>query len=175
MNLTRKTFGLAALPFGLLLVVAACSSSAKDAVATLDAAPAPVTPDDATSPADAAEDSGQAKPAKDATVDAPPPGECEAETTQAACFTCCTNKHGDGAGAYFLAVIDCMCVPGKCEAACAATLCDPDNPTKADGPCEACLTTYNSACSADIQADCTMDPECVAFDKCNGESHCPGK
>jgi hypothetical protein len=89
--------------------------------------------------------------------------------------TCCSSKHEDGAAIYFVALIDCMCLEANCAKDCKTTLCDPDAPKNADAKCQACVQDKNAACAPSIKATCTADPQCVAFDKCVGQSDCPGK
>lgn len=112
---------------------------------------------------------------KDASAPDAPTGECSSETTQTSCVACCSGKHEDGAAAYFIAVIDCMCLQANCAKSCEKTLCEPNNPKKADAECEACLTAKNSACAPSIKTTCTGDPNCLAFDACVGDSSCPSK
>jgi len=114
-------------------------------------------------------------PAKDASVADAATGQCSGEATQTACVQCCSTAHQDGAGAYLVATIDCMCLPANCETECAATLCNADNPKNPDTKCGACVQGKNGACAQAIKTACTADPECVAFDACVGESSCTAK
>jgi len=156
-----------------LVALAACSSSKGSGIVT-DAMH--TEPEDAGT-VDAAPDSATvAPPKKDAAPPpAPPTGECGAEPTQTACVTCCSNKHEDGAGVYFVALIDCMCLADNCAKDCAATICDPNSPKNPDAACNTCITSKNAACAASTKATCTADPGCVAFDTCVGQSSCPAK
>lgn len=114
-------------------------------------------------------------PAKDASVAETSTGECSGEATQTACVSCCSKAHQDGAGAYLVATIDCMCQPTNCEKDCAATLCNADNPKAPDATCTTCVNGKNGACAPSIKSACTADPNCVAFDACVGESSCTAK
>ena len=109
---------------------------------------------------------------KDASVPDSPAGECSSSVTQTACVQCCSTAHQDGAGAYLVATIDCMCLPANCEKDCAATLCNADNPKNPDATCSTCVQGKNSACAPSIKNACTADPNCVAFDACVGASDC---
>ena len=170
-DLMTTSRAVVALSFAL---VAACSSSKGSGIVT---EPMHAEPDDAGLP-DSARDSAAADPpSKDA---APPPaptptGECGSETTQTACVTCCSNKHEDGAGVYFVALIDCVCLAENCAKDCATTLCNLDNMKNPDATCNACMAGKNAACAAVAKTACTPDPGCVAFDTCVGESACTAK
>ena len=162
---------------GLVVVASACSSSVKGADATMESMP--TAPEDAATPHTpdtAAHDSAApvTPPKKDA---APPadPGECSSEATQTACVTCCSNKHMDGSGVYFVALIDCMCMADNCAKDCAKTLCDPSNPQNADATCQSCVQAKNSACAPTVMSTCQADADCVAFDACIGKSNCSDK
>ena len=164
------------LPFAVAVIasVAACSTAPQGTITEImgnepvEAGAPQATPDAAAPVAPA--------PKKDAAPPpAPPPGECAPEATQTGCVTCCSNKHEDGAAVYFVALIDCMCLPANCAKECEKTLCDPVNPKNADADCQACVGQKNSACSTVIKNTCTADPGCVAFDECVGKSDCAGK
>ncbi len=114
-------------------------------------------------------------PTKDAAADDASTGECSGEATQTACVSCCSKAHQDGAGAYLVATIDCMCMTANCEKDCADTLCNADNPKNPDATCTACVSAKNGACAQAIKSACTADPDCVAFDACVGESSCASK
>ena len=173
MNTSRILF-----PLAILAVVAAsaCSSSTKGAgntteimgtetpdaatPATPDPGPAPVTP-----------------PKKDAAPpDEPAPGECSSEATQTSCVTCCSNKHEDGAAVYFVALIDCMCLPANCEKECALTLCDPADPEERRRRVPDLRAAEEQRVrDAPSRARAPAIADCVAFDACVGKSDCPGK
>jgi hypothetical protein len=176
-TLGRTVLAVLAVPF--VLVAVACSS-AKSGVLVTEPAPNDPADSGAAVVAPAPDASGAAPPApeppkKDASVPDPPAGECAAATTQTACITCCSSKHEDGAGVYFVALIDCMCLPANCAKECALTLCDPENPKNADADCQTCVQAKNSACAPTIKSTCTADTDCVAFDGCIGQSDCAGK
>ena len=162
-----------ALPF---LLIAACSSSKGPGLVTetMHGEPEDAGIADATH---AALDSSVVEPPKsDAAPQAPEPtGECGAEATQTACVTCCSNKHEDGAGVYFVALIDCVCLPENCAKDCGTTLCDLENMKNPDATCNACMAGKNAACAASAKTSCTPDPGCVAFDACVGQSACTAK
>jgi hypothetical protein len=156
-----------------LAALAACSASKGTALTD----PAPAASDagtDASSTKDSATTTVD-PPAKDASVPDAPTGECSSSATQTACVQCCSTAHQDGAGAYLVATIDCMCLPANCEKDCATSLCLADNPKNPDAACTACVTAKNNACAPSIKAACTADPECVAFDACVGASECNTK
>jgi hypothetical protein len=160
-----------AAPFALL---AACSSSNGSGIVTerMHAEPE----DAGTSDAPAPDSAILAAPKKDAAPPpVEPPGECEPETTQTACVSCCSAKHEDGAGVYYVALIDCMCLPANCQKACETTLCDLDDTKNPDAACNACITARNGSCAATTTAACTADPGCVAFDACVDKSKCVSK
>lgn len=114
-------------------------------------------------------------PKKDAGPVEPPAGECVAEKTQTSCITCCSSKHEDGSGTYFVALIDCMCLPDNCARDCEKTLCDANNPQNADSACQACVQAKNTKCATPIKTACQADPDCLAFDGCIGASDCAAK
>ena len=58
--------------------------------------------------------------------------------------------------------------------ACESTFCAAE-PKDPDAACNACITAETAVCSTIIQADCTADPDCVAFDKRVAESACLSK
>lgn len=163
-----------ALPFVLVVLTGACSSSKGSGVVTEIM---PAEPVDGGASTDAAPDTATIDPPKkDAAVPPQPPvGECGAETTQTACATCCSNKHENGAGVYFVALIDCMCLAANCAKDCATTICVTDAPKNPDAACNACIAAKNTACAAVTKATCTADPDCVAFDACVGQSGCLSK
>jgi len=156
------------------LTLAACSASK----ATNLTDPAAEGTDGGTTDAAAAHDSSTITtepPAKDASVPDAPTGECSSSTTQTACVQCCSTAHQDGAGAYLVATIDCMCLPANCEKECATTLCNADNPKNPDTKCATCVQGKNNTCAPSIKSACTADPNCVAFDACVGASDCTTK
>jgi hypothetical protein len=136
----------------------ASDAGSTDASSTHDASTTPVDP-----------------PAKDASVPDAPTGECSSSTTQTACVQCCSTAHQDGAGAYLVATIDCMCLPENCAKDCATSLCLADAPKNPDAACSTCVTAKNAACAPSIKSACTADPNCVAFDACVGASECTTK
>ncbi len=169
-----------------MALIAACSSSTSSPgpSAPTDAAPAlaDATIDGASEASpppvpDAAPDTAvDARP--DARPDAGPGdasvGECSPTTTQSACTTCCAQKHNNGAAAYIVAVNDCMCVAARCLGDCADTFCSPAFKAP-DARCNVCITAKTGECSTQIAAQCMADPDCVAFDRCVGESGCQSK
>jgi hypothetical protein len=158
-----------------LVLAAACGAcgSTQTTGAALDASSALPTEAGA---ADAALDAAPVDPAgPDAAADAAPPGECAGEATQTACVTCCSTKYQDGAGAYLVALIDCMCTADNCAKDCAASLCIPDAPKAADPACASCLNAKNSVCAPTVTTACKADPNCVAFDACVSQSRCAAK
>jgi len=106
---------------------------------------------------------------KDAAV-----GECSDKAKQVDCTNCCTEKYLDGAGAYLLAVNDCMCVESRCQKACAETFCAPDL-KEPDALCNDCMTDKSGECSAPITSDCNANADCVAFNVCMLQSKCAKK
>jgi hypothetical protein len=112
---------------------------------------------------------------KDASVPEAATGECSSEATSTSCVSCCSKAHQDGAGAYLVATIDCMCLPANCAKECAATICNADNPKNPDAACSTCVTAKQNACAQSIKSACTADPACVEFDACVGASECTTK
>jgi hypothetical protein len=172
MSTSRTALGL--VPVALVVFVA-CSASGTGTGTTSETMPTqpmeagpPVTP----KPADAG---APANPPKKDAAPEPDPGECSSEKTQTACVTCCSNKHMDGSGVYFAALLDCMCTMDNCAKDCAKTLCDMNNPQNADAQCQACVSAKNNACAPMIKTTCLADPDCTAFDACIGKSDCTGK
>ena len=152
----------------------ACSASKGSTIADgLDGGPGGA-PTDASSKADGSTTTTDSA-TKDASVAETSTGECSGEATQTACVSCCSKAHQDGAGAYLVATIDCMCLPANCEKDCATTLCNADNPKNPDATCATCVNAKNGACAQSIKNACTADPNCVAFDACVGESSCTAK
>src|SRR5687768_10162529 len=90
----------------LVLAAAACATRS-------DPIPGPVTTIDTTPPGKETESEQNAPPPAPAPLppDDPTKGECKGETTQTACFQCCDDKHPDGAGAFYVALFDCICLP----------------------------------------------------------------
>ncbi len=101
-------------------------------------------------------------------------GECGFHPKQTACTNCCVAAHNDGAGAYLFAVAECMCVEARCQKECNDTFCAPE-PRDPDATCNACITAKTGECSGPIMTSCNADPDCVAFDRCMGESGCLSK
>ena len=163
------------LPFGFAAVAfaSACSSSSKGTTTEIMGT-APVEAGAPAKPEEKAE-TPVATPKKDAAPPEAPAGECSSEPSQTGCVTCCSSKHEDGSAVYFVALIDCMCLPANCAKECEVTLCDPENPKNADAECQTCVQQKNSACSSIIKSTCTAAPDCVAFDACIGQSDCAGK
>lgn len=155
-----------------LLLASACTAKEAPSVPTGDTTP--TSPADAAT-ADAGPETAAPEPKKDAAPPAPPAGECSSSADQTACVECCSSKHEDGSAVYFVALIDCMCLEANCARDCATTLCDTENPKNANASCQACVQGKNSACAPTIKATCTAEPDCVAFDKCIGQSDCAGK
>lgn len=112
------------------------------------------------------------EPQKDASAPDAPVGECSSSPTQTSCVSCCSKAHQDGAGAYLLATIDCMCVEEKCAKECEATLCNTDTPKNPDAECSSCVSAKNAQCAQAVKAACTAEPDCVAFDACVSASDC---
>lgn len=164
------------IPVLLGASIAACSSSSpSDSPALVDASAETGATDassDGTSPStsDATADAST----RDALAPDASTGECGDKPKQAACTSCCVNAHMDGAGAYLFAVSECVCVDARCQRECGATFCAAD-PKDPDAACNACITANTGPCSAQIKTSCTADPDCVAFDKCMGESGCTTK
>lgn len=182
MILVRPPRAHSSLVRALLLVFGcagfvACSSttvttSASDAGAS-DAASTDATAQD--SAALPGSDSGLPDARADSpSGDAAASGECGFHPKQTACTNCCVAAHSDGAGAYLFAVANCMCVDARCQRECAATFCA-DTPKDPDATCNACISAKTGECSAQIAAECSADADCVAFDRCMGESGCLGK
>jgi len=172
MNTSRVALCL--LPLALTLVASsACSSSSRGAAIDEEKAPTGEAPD-AGAP-DGADATTSTTPKKDAAPVDPPAGECVAEKTQTSCITCCSTKHEDGSGTYFVALIDCMCLPDNCARDCEKTLCDANNPQNADSACQACVQAKNAKCATPIKTACQADPDCLAFDACIGASDCASK
>lgn len=172
MNTT--TIALCSLAVALSLVVSSgCSSSSKGTAVVEETTPTDQAPDASASSVPDATTS--TPPKKDAAPIEPPEGECAAETTQTSCLTCCSSKHEDGSGTYFIALIDCMCLPDNCARDCEKTLCDADNPQNADSTCQACVQAKNTKCATPIKTACQADPDCLAFDACIGASNCAAK
>ena len=147
----------------------------------VDSIPNPETDKNATTPTptkDAGKDATTTKkpPPKDEPADDPEPtgGECSNETTFDTCLDCCTTAHEDGANTFYGTYIDCLCTTA-CASECSLSLCDAANPTAPDAACDACISANGNACQADVAAACSADPDCIAFDKCIGDSQCQTK
>lgn len=161
-----------------LLAAPAFASGCSSARATGDMADATASASGEAGAPDAMADSSEPSDAEapasgDASPDAQA-GECSSEATQTKCITCCSTKHEDGATAYLVAALECMCQASNCAKDCAQTLCEPTTPKDADPLCQACLKAKDSACGPAIKAACTADPTCLAFDACVGSSGCQG-
>ncbi|MCA9588590.1 MAG: hypothetical protein KC657_24905 [Myxococcales bacterium] len=120
-------------------------------------------------------------PASDAQVsfeagvtDGPSGGACSAEPSRDGCIKCCSNFHQDGAAAFLLATIDCLCDATRCKADCADTLCATDLKDP-DARCTQCANDKDAECKGPVAGACAAEPECVAFDKCVGDSSCANK
>jgi hypothetical protein len=122
---------------------------------------------------------------KDATTKKPPPppeeeepeptaGQCASETTFDTCLDCCSTAHQQGADTFYGSYISCLCTTA-CATECSLSLCDSANPTAPDVDCDDCITTNGNSCQADVSAACSADPDCIAFDKCIGDSQCQTK
>lgn len=111
---------------------------------------------------------------RDAGSDGPAAGACASEASRNGCITCCSNFHQDGAAAFLLATIDCLCDASRCKTDCATTLCATDLKDP-DARCNQCATDKDAECKGPVAAACAASPECVAFDKCVGDSGCAGK
>ena len=176
MDTARIRIRRSALLISLASVVALAACSASKGSAIADAADG--GPDGATTDGSIKADASTTTtepPTKDASAAETSTGECSGEATQSACISCCSKAHQDGAGAYRVATIDCMCLAAKCEKDCGATLCNANNPKAPDAACTTCVNGKNGACSQSIKSACTADPDCVAFDTCVGESSCAAK
>ena len=171
-----NTSRIAVCFFSVALTLAAssaCSSGSKGADPAQEKSPTDATPDASVPPPpDAAKPT---TPKKDAAPADPPAGECASEATQTSCITCCSNKHADGSGTYFVALIDCMCLPDNCARDCEKTLCNATSPQNADTACQACVQSKNAKCATPIKSACQADPDCLAFDACIGASDCASK
>lgn len=143
----------------------------------------PTTGQESTEPTTApAKDAGAA--AKDAGASKKPPpkeeepadtgGQCANETTFDTCLDCCTTAHQAGADTFYGSYISCLCTTA-CASECSASLCNANNPTNPDAMCDACITSYGDMCQQDVIDACSADPNCMAFDKCIGDSQCQTK
>ncbi len=147
-------------------------AGALDGGAGTDAGATTTTTDGATS-ADGAKPTGDgAADGSTGTDGSVKAGECGDKPTKQTCTECCTNAYLDGAAAFIGATIDCFCVPARCQAECATTLCDPVTPKDPDAKCNTCLSGKNAECTAAVSAACGADPDCVKFNKCMNESTC---
>lgn len=173
MKPSRLAVSFVPVALTLALVSSACSSGSKGSGTAQETIPTETQPE-AGGPKEP-DASTAAPPKKDAAPVEPPAGECTAEPTQTKCVTCCSSKHEDGAGTYFVALIDCMCLADNCARDCEKTLCDPNNPQNADTACQACVQSKNSKCATPIKSACQADPDCLAFDACIGASSCLSK
>ena len=154
----------------------ACAKTVIDAVPT-------ETDKNATVPTPAKDagpkDSGTTKktpPKEDPPADDPPAtgGECSSETTFDTCLNCCGTAHQDGYNTFYGSYIECLCT-SACATECSLSLCDQTNPTQPDAECDACIQANGNSCQADVSAACSADPDCIAFDKCIGDSQCQTK
>ena len=172
--MTTARIAASALVFGIFSVsaLAACSASKGSGVGGIVNEDLDAAAPDATRVADSSTTSSDAS--KDASVPDAPTGECSGEATQTSCVSCCSKAHQDGAGAYLVATIDCMCLPANCEKECSATICNA-NPKSPDAECSTCLSAKNNACAQAVKTACTADPSCVEFDACVGASECTTK
>jgi hypothetical protein len=169
---SSRLFALASASIAIVLATACGSAHRTDAAPDASAAlPAEAGAADAALDAAPLDAAGPGVPA----ADAAPPGECAGEVTQTACVTCCSEKYQDGAGAYLVALIDCMCTADNCAKDCAASLCIPDAPKAADPACATCLDAKNSVCAPTVTTACKADPSCMAFDACVSKSRCAAK
>jgi hypothetical protein len=125
---------------------------------------------------DAGKDSSTTKkpPAKDDEEPEPTGGVCASETSFETCLDCCSTEHPQGSDTFYGSYVGCLCT-SACAAECSLSLCDTANPAAPDFECEDCITTYGSTCQADVAAACNADPDCIAFDKCVGDSQCETK
>lgn len=147
----------------------------------VDAVPEPETNKNATVPTPAKDagprDSGTTKKPpvnNDDEEPAPTGGQCASETTFDTCLDCCSTAHEDGANTFYGTYINCLCTDA-CATECSLSLCDTANPTNPDAACNACITNNGSMCQAEVSAACSADPNCIAFDKCIGDSDCDTK
>jgi hypothetical protein len=149
----------------------------------VDSVPDPETNKNATVPAPAkdagAKDSSTTKkpPVDNGGEDeqpAPTGGQCANETSFDTCLDCCATAHEDGANTFYGTYIDCLCT-AACATECSASLCDTANPTAPDAACDACISANGTMCQSDVAAACSADPDCIAFDKCVGDSDCENK
>jgi MYXO-CTERM domain-containing protein len=102
-----------------------------------------------------------------------PKGACSGESTQKACFECCTDKSPQAVELYTRALEGCLCdSPGTCKAACEATLC---SGYKADAACADCLRTTGLSCEDSAFSACEKDPGCGPMLECASESRCSSK
>lgn len=125
--------------------------------------------------AGATKDSGTTKkPPVDEEEEEPTGGQCASEQTFDTCLDCCVTAHPDGSDTFYGSYINCLCTTA-CATECSASLCDAANPTQPDLDCDDCITNNGNACQADVSAACSADPDCIAFDKCIGDSQCPSK
>jgi hypothetical protein len=154
----------------------ACAKTVVDSVPTTETnktAPTPTGAKDAgtTPPKDAG---STKKPPVDQEEDPPPGGQCAAEQSFDTCLDCCSTEHPTGSDTFYGAYIQCLCT-SVCTTECAASLCDTANPTAPDTACDACITANGNGCQADVSAACSAEPDCVAWDKCIGDSDCQNK
>lgn len=154
----------------------ACAKTVVDAVPTSETdknATVPTPTKDA-----GPKDSGTTKkpPPKDDTEDPPATtgGECSSEATFDTCLDCCSTAHQDGSDTFYGSYINCLCT-SACATECSLSLCDQTNPAAPDAECDACITNNGNSCQADVSAACSADPDCIAFDKCVGDSQCQTK
>lgn len=173
--MTRTVLASASVVSTILLF--ACAKTVVDEV--------PATDTEKTEPTKTpAKDAGTTAPKDSGTTKKPPvdeeeeeptgAGQCASEATFDTCLDCCTTAHQDGADTFYGSYINCLCTTA-CATECSVSLCDTANPTQPDVECEACITNNGNACQADVSAACSADPNCIAFDKCIGDSQCQTK
>lgn len=105
----------------------------------------------------------------------PANNQCATATTFDACMSCCSSAHQNGSDTFYGTLIDCLCRPQNCAYDCDTTMCNPIAPTQPDAYCNACIQQYSGSCQNSVSAACNSDPDCVAFDKCVGDSQCSNK
>ncbi len=172
-----KYSGLSAALVAMLAIIAC-----KQTVTTTTTTNKPATEETPTEPDEKEENGGASDDAgtggggkKDSAPPEEPQGECGGESTQQGCINCCVTKHETGSDVYFVALFDCVCQASQCATACADTMCNEENPQNPDAACNACMAEKNATCQQSVAAACSAEPDCLAFDKCVGESVCTAK
>lgn len=159
-----KTVQTVTILLASALLAFACSTSSSDPTPTSDAGTQPPGDEDASTSSSSSGGTG-----KDAG-----PATCGAAASRDACLECCGGVSPDGAAAYQIATLQCMCKEGNCLTECTATFCA-EEAKSADATCNSCMTSKKGNCAAELTEKCSADPGCVAFKSCLDQAACDQK